>query len=139
VTLAKVRSASSHGDFDQRHTLNAFVQQRISYRMIVGAKLRLGSNFPIAGYFSGTPAALFVSGDRNRVRLPFYSRLDLRVARTFTFTRRRLTLFAEVMNALGRNNLGQADGVVRASRKADNFVARLIPFVPSAGILIEFQ
>src|SRR5262249_689141 len=33
------------GDFDQRHTLNVFAQQRLSYRLAVSAKLRMGSNF----------------------------------------------------------------------------------------------
>ena len=42
------------GDFDQRHTLNLFAQQRLSYRLTVSAKLRVGSNFPIVGYFDGT-------------------------------------------------------------------------------------
>jgi len=126
------------GDFDQRHTLNVFVQHRISYRTAVSLKLRVGSNFPIAGYFSGTPESLVLATDRNRVRLPVYARLDLRANRTFTFDRRRLTLFAEVMNVLGRRNLGQADGLVRANLTTDGIAERLLPRVPSVGVLIEF-
>lgn len=126
------------GDFDQRHTLNVFAQQRLSWRTTVSAKLRIGSNFPIAGYFAGDPEALRVSPLRNQVRLPFYARLDLRANRTFTFDRRRLTLFVEVMNALGRRNLGQSAGSVRPNLEAPGFAGRLLPFVPSAGLLIEF-
>lgn len=126
------------GDFDQRHTVNAFVSQRISYRMDVSAKLRVGSNFPIVGYFSGSPEDLQLSSIRNQVRLPIYARLDLRADRTFTFDRRRLTLFVEIMNVLGRQNLRRSDGSIGLNGQVSGFVEREIPFVPSAGLLIEF-
>ena len=70
--------------------------------------------------------------------MPWYVRLDVRANRTFTFSRRRLTLFVEVVNVLGRRNLGQADGVSRTSLDAVFFTEKLIPRVPSAGFLIEF-
>jgi hypothetical protein len=126
------------GDFDQRHTLNVFVQQRLSYRLAVSGKLRVGSNFPISGYFSGEWDDLRVDQVRNRVRLPVYARLDMRANRTFTFERSRLTLFVEVMNVLGRRNGGQSDGSILADRRAVGYVERLIPRVPSAGFLFEF-
>lgn len=126
------------GDFDQRHTLNVFVQQRLSYRMNASVKFRHGSNFPVVGYFTGTPANMHLAAERNAVRLPVYSRLDLRLSRTFTFVRQRLTLFMEVMNATGHDNFGPADGSIRSSLQAVNYVERLIPRVPSAGILLEF-
>jgi hypothetical protein len=126
------------GDFDQRHTLNVFVQQRLSYRMTFSGKIRVGSNFPIVGYFEGEPADMFLSDSRNNVRLPVYARVDIRVNRTFTFDRHRLTLFVEVMNLLGRENLRQSDGSVRANLQATGWTDRLLPRVPSAGILFEF-
>lgn len=126
------------GDFDQRHTINVFLLQRLSYRWAASAKLRMGSNVPLTGYFTGTTEALRLSDRRNQVRLPWYARLDLRANRTFTFARRRLTLFAEVVNVLGRRNLGQADGFSRTSLEAVFFTEKLIPRVPSAGFVIEF-
>jgi hypothetical protein len=125
------------GDFDQRHTLNIFAQERLSYRWKISAKLRVGSNFPIVGYFQGTPLSLQLSSQRNLVRLPVYARLDVRADRTFTFNRRRFTLFVEVMNALGRTNFGQTEGSIK-NLSANGFATRLIPRVPSAGFLIEF-
>ena len=125
-------------DFDQRHTLNVFALQRLSYRLTFSAKLRVGSNFPLVGYFEKRPDGIWLAEDRNRVRLPVYARLDLRANRTFTFHRSRLTLFVEVMNALGRRNVGQSDGAIRPSLEAVGYGERLIPFVPSAGFLIEF-
>jgi hypothetical protein len=126
------------GDFDQRHTLNLFVQQRLSYRMNASAKLRVGSSFPIVGYFDGVAEDMRLSTERNRVRIPAYSRLDLRLSRTFTFVRSRLTLFVEVMNATGHDNYGPADGSIRNTLQAVNYVEQLIPRLPSAGILWEF-
>jgi hypothetical protein len=125
-------------DFDQRHTFNAFVEERLSYRMLVSAKLRVGSNMPLVGYFAGTPSDLFLGSMRNAVRLPVYARLDLDGRRTFTFERRRLTVFIELMNVLGRTNLAQFDGTIRSNLSATGFTQRLIPFVPSAGMLLEF-
>lgn len=126
------------GDFDQRHTLNVAVTQRLSYRLLVGAKFRVGTNVPIAGYFEGEWDDLRLSAERNLVRLPVYARLDLRVTRTFTFDRRRLTLFVELLNVFARDNYGMADGSIRGSLAATGYVEKLIPFVPSAGFVIEF-
>jgi hypothetical protein len=126
------------GDFDQRHTINVFLLQRLSYRSNVSVKYRLGSNVPLVGYFAGTTTALVLSDRRNQVRLPWYSRLDLRANRTFTLSQKRLTLFVEVVNVLGRRNLGQADGFSRPSLEAVFFTEKLIPRIPSAGFVIEF-
>jgi hypothetical protein len=134
----KVTGEQFDGDYDQRHTINVFLLQRLSYRSTVSAKFRAGSNVPLVGYFGGTTDALTLSSTRNQVRLPWYVRLDLRANRTFTFSRRRLTLFAEVVNVLGRRNLGQADGFSRSSLEAVFFTEKLVPRVPSAGFLIEF-
>jgi hypothetical protein len=127
------------GDFDQRHTLNVFAEHRLSYRAAVSAKLRIGSNVPVVGYFEQTgPETLRLSHLRNRVRLPMYARLDLRATRTFTSGRRRLTLFVEVMNVFDRTNVRQTEATVRQNLEVVGLAERLIPLVPSAGILIEF-
>jgi hypothetical protein len=134
----RVTGEAFDGDFDQRHTLNVFVQHRLSYRMKASAKLRVGSNFPIVGYFAGTPQALTLASVRNAVRLPVYARLDLSGSRTFTVGRSRLTAFVEIVNALARRNFGVSDGSIRSNLTAVGFVDRLLPLVPSAGLLMEF-
>ena len=83
------------GDADQRHTMNAYALYRHSDRASFVAKLRVGSNFPIPGYYASRDGAYFVTDVRNTERLPVYSRLDLRANRAFNWSRRRLTLFAE--------------------------------------------
>jgi hypothetical protein len=134
----RVTGETFDGDFDQRHTINAFVQQRLSWRMTVNAKFRAGSNVPLVGYFTGPIDMLRLGDARNRVRLPWYVRLDLRASRGFTVGGRRLTVFVEVVNALGRRNLGQADGFVTSTLDALFFTEKLLPRIPSAGFVIEF-
>jgi hypothetical protein len=136
----RVTGEAFGGDFDQRHTLNIFAQQRLSNRMTLSGKLRAGSSFPLVGYFEGTtvPDDLRLSVLRNQVRLPVYVRLDVRANRTFTFQRSRLTLFVEVMNLIGRQNLRQTDGSIRTNLDAIGYTDRLLPRVPSAGLLFEF-
>lgn len=129
---------SFDGDFDQRHTVNVFIEERLSYRTAVSMKIRTGSSPPLPGYFRGSTDDLFVSDVRNQVRLPAYLRIDARANRTYTFNRRRLTLFLEVINLTGRRNLGVADGSVRSNLQAVNYTEKLIPWLPSIGFLIEF-
>ncbi len=136
------RDTTSHerfdADQDQRHTINVFLQQRLSPRSAVNAKLRIGSNVPLVGYFDGAIDDLRLGTERNRVRLPWYVRLDLRANRALQLGTHRLTLFAEVVNALGRRNLGQADGFFNASLQGLFFTEKLIPRIPSVGVLFEF-
>lgn len=125
-------------DLDQRHLLNVFLAQRLGTRTQVSAKFRYGSNTPIPGYFAGRTGALVLAAQRNEVLLPAYARLDLRMNRTFHFTRRRLTLFAEVINVLGRENIGLADGAIRGGGNVNGFTEPMLPRLPSAGFRLEF-
>lgn len=135
----RVTGETFDGDLDQRHTVNVFVQQRLSHRTAVNAKFRFGSNVPLAGYFDGPLDRLRLGATRNQVRLPRYVRLDLRASRAWVVKGRRLTLFAELVNALGRRNLGQSDGFIRLpGLEAEFYTEKLIPRIPSAGFVIEF-
>jgi hypothetical protein len=67
-----------------------------------------------------------------------YARLDVRASRTFTLDRGRMTMFVEVLNVLGRRNLGQAGTALRPELEIGRVAERLIPRVPSAGLLIAF-
>ena len=126
-------------DLDQRHTLNLYLFYRLSDRMSVSAKLRAGSNVPAPGYYLEQNGEYFVSSTRNEVRLPTYSRVDLRANRTFNWSRKRLTLFAEVMNVLNRDNVRyNPPGVNTTTGRVSSMFESMIPIVPSAGILIEF-
>jgi hypothetical protein len=126
-------------DFDQRHTLNAYALYRYSARTSFVAKLRIGSNFPITGYYAEQEGEFFVSDVRNTARLPAYARLDLRSNHSFAWSTRRLTLFAEVINVLNRENVRfEPPGVNPVTRRITKPYDTMLPIVPSAGLLIEF-
>jgi Carboxypeptidase regulatory-like domain len=128
------------GDYDQRHTLNAYALYRHSDRTSFVAKLRMGSNFPIPGYYAAVPDTdrYTVSEQRNTARLPVYSRFDLRANRAFTWSKRRLTLFAEVINVLNRANYRFDPPRVIGPGLVSSPLDSLLPVVPSVGFLIEF-
>jgi hypothetical protein len=126
-------------DLDQRHALNLYLSYRVSDRTSVSAKVRAGTNLPAPGYYTEQGGEYFVAADRNTLRLPTYSRVDVRANRTFNWSRKRLTLFAEVINLLNRDNVRfNPPGVNSTTRRVSNLFESLIPIVPSAGILIEF-
>ena len=127
------------GDSDQRHTMNAYALYRHSDRASFVAKLRIGSNFPIPGYYASRDGAYFVTDMRNTERLPLYSRLDLRANRTYNWSRRRLTLFAELINVLNRDNVRFVPPSINVTtRTATKPFDSMLPIIPSLGVLIEF-
>jgi hypothetical protein len=128
------------GDFDQRHTITAFARYVVSDRMSVNARWRLGSNRPIPGYLDARPGDLFfVSATRNGVRVPVYSRLDARFDRTYQWSRRRLTLFGEVINVFNRENVRPVTpGINTRTGQAFGPLDPMFPIVPSVGVTLEF-
>jgi hypothetical protein len=136
------------GDVDQRHTLSLYGNYRLSSRSTVSAKLRYGSNYPLRGYVGGaTPAAPLVDGQpayyalagtRNTMRLPAYTRLDVRADRAFHWRPGRLVLFVEVANALNRTNLRNTPFGVDRNGRIFGATEPLMPIVPSAGFVFEF-
>jgi hypothetical protein len=125
-------------DFDQRHTVNAYVGYRWGGRTNLSMRYRFGSNFPIAGYVGEDANGYVLSSQRNGLRLPAYSRLDLRADRAFTYRSRRLTLFIEVVNATGHDNYRQNGFSVNNQRRVFGPIEPLFPLLPVAGILFEF-
>jgi hypothetical protein len=127
------------GDLDQRHTVNLYGLYRLSPRTSISAKLRLGSNFPAPGYYSESDGKYYVAETKNEVRLPSFARLDLRLNRTFTWSTRRLTLFAEVINVLNRENVRyHPPSIDIRTLEARRLFESMLPVVPSAGLLFEF-
>lgn len=127
------------GDAEQRHTLNIAAFLRTSDRVSFGLKARAGTNVPAPGYYREADGAVFLSSSRNDVRLPAYARVDLRANRAFNWSRSRMTVFAEVMNVLNRDNVRfSPPGVSAQTRLVRNMFEPMIPIVPSVGVLIEF-
>ncbi len=125
-------------DFDQRHAINAHGAYRLSDRSSVSLTFRSGSNFPIPAHLESRDGVLFAGGHRNEVRLRPYARLDARGQRAFHVAGRRVTLFGEVLNVLNRTNVGLGNGRITPVGEAIGFTERLMPRLPSAGIVVEF-
>ncbi len=139
-------------DFDQRHTFSAYALYRLSNRSSLGAKFRYGSNYPIIGYvgeqsfganapplFGGDRPIFFaLTGERNTLRLPAYSRFDVRADRAVTWAGRRVTLFVEVANVLNRRNERNVPYSIGPRGQLMGVTDSLLPIVPSAGLIIEF-
>ncbi len=135
----RVTGESFYGEFDQRHTFNIYGTFRKSDRVSFSAKARIGSNVPAPGYFTEVDGIVLLSESRNELRMPVYARVDVRANRTFNWSRSRLTLFAEIINVLNRDNVRFVPpGVSVRSRSVRNIFEPMIPIVPSLGVLIEF-
>jgi hypothetical protein len=127
------------GDFDQRHTVNAYANYRVTDRLSFSGRFRGGSNFPVTGYWTARDGGYFVGNQRNALRVPAYSRLDVRMNRTFTWQQKRLTLFLEALNVYDRANVRfVVPSVDSQTFQAMNLFEKMLPVVPSVGILLEF-
>jgi hypothetical protein len=133
------RRESFDGDNDQRHTFNVYGFFRKSDRVSFSAKARIGSNVPAPGYYERSGDQLTLSSRRNELRLPAYSRIDVRANRTFNWSRSRMTLFAEIINLFNRDNVRFVPPRVNTgTRQVSRMFEQMVPILPSAGVLIEF-
>jgi outer membrane receptor protein involved in Fe transport len=126
-------------DFDQKQTVNLYGSYRLTQSLNVSSKYRYGSNFPIVGFFRQQGGAYFLSDQRNQLRVPSYSRLDLRLNKSFHFDRLKLTVYGEVLNVTSRTNYRvnginsiRSTGEVRLDRDS------MLPVLPIAGLTVEF-
>ena len=138
-------------DADQRHTLSLYGNYRVSNRTSVSARYRYGSNYPLVGYIGqparalgmvptvdGQPLFYGLSSERNTLRLPAYSRLDIRADRAFNWSSRRMVLFVDVANIFNRTNVRNTPYFVDRAGRVLGATESLMPIVPSGGFVIEF-
>jgi hypothetical protein len=126
-------------DSDQRHTINVYGNYRITDTWNFSTEWRYGSGQPVPGFYGRDQNGFFLTTQRNTIRVPFYSRWDVRLSKAFLFTKFKLTLTGEVLNLLNRENVRYAGfdfffGNFRVAGQLD----RVLPIVPSAGIVIDF-
>jgi outer membrane receptor for ferrienterochelin and colicin len=127
-------------DADQRHTINAYGNYRITDTWNVSSEWRYGSGLPVPGFYRQIGTTYFLANQRNLARLPYYSRIDARVSKAFLFKKWKLTLTGEVLNLLNRSNLRYAgfDFYDSSNGRAFGQLDRVLPIFPSAGVVIEF-
>lgn len=96
-------------DLDQPHILTALGTWRASARWAFGARFRLVSGnpyTPVSGsiYDAGSDVYVPTFGGANAGRLGAFAALDLRVDRTWTWDRWRLSAYLDVQNVTNRGN-----------------------------------
>ena len=88
--------------------------------------------------YDGRPLFFELTDQRNTLRLPAYSRLDVRADRAFNWSGRRIVLFVDVANVLNRTNVRNASYFVDRTGRVFETMESLMPIVPSGGFVIEF-
>ena len=99
---------------DQRHTLSLVLNFRPGKRWNLGVKWLLNSGKPYTEVVdvlylpdsTGKDTLIVpVEGPINGKRFPFYSRVDVRIQRTFFLGNKPLECYLEVINLLNRKNV----------------------------------
>ena len=140
--VARYRDAATNlsfdGDFDQRHTFNAYATYRLKPTLNLSAKYRYGSSMPVPAFLSMQGGNIDLSAQRNLLRPPAYSRLDVRANKAFNFDRWKLTLYGEVLNVLGRENVRYTVETDTVNQFMSVDRGTMFPLLPIAGIRVEF-
>lgn len=123
-----VSGQSFVADHDQRHTISGYGNFRFGQSWQLSGLWKFGSGLPVAGFQPTMIDGRSSFTNRNLVRLPVYSRFDLRLDKSFDIGRLKITLTAEFLNLFGRRNL----------RQVRNGFEQTLPFVPSGGLKIEW-
>lgn len=127
-------------DFDQRHTISAYVSRRLRPTVNFSGHFTYGSGMPLPGFYQRVGDGYALARDRNRLRAPAYERADVRVNKAYVHQRFDATLYAEVVNVTNHANrdfdsAGPYDPVTR--RVAPNFYS-MFPILPSVGVVFTF-
>lgn len=130
-----VTGARYAGDWDQRHTVNAYGSYRWTATVNLSVRHSYGSNFPIPGFLRRDGVGYQLAAERNRVRLPAFHRTDLRVNKQFNRKSWRGLLYVEVINLANRENraFDAFNGYNASTGRANVGLLSLFPIVPAAG------
>ena len=128
-------------DFDQRHILNMFGSYRFTETFNLSGQWRYGSGTPWIGFLRQQGSNISLGSERNQVRVPDYSRVDLRANKAFLFKRWKLTVSGEVLNAFYHKNEFNVESSLVRFRASGIFITGLresYRILPSVGVAIEF-
>lgn len=107
---------------DQRNTVNVFGNYRLTPTLNVGGKFLFGSGYPLPMVTTST------------LRLGDYQRLDLRAEKDWSFRKKKLALYGELLNATNHDNPRYF-----YTNNAGNVVTgQGLPWTPTAGAALEF-
>jgi hypothetical protein len=128
-------------DFDQRHTLNMYGSYRFTETFNLSGQWRYGSGVPWIGFLREEGSIIVLGSERNQVRVPDYSRVDVRASKAFLFKKWKLTLSGEVLNLLHHKNEYNIQSNLIRFRSTGRFTTGLresFRILPSVGVAIEF-
>lgn len=126
---------------DQRHTLS------LVNSFLLGNKWGLDVNFTYGSGFAFTPKYVMYNettrqnewreGVKNSEFLPAYTRLDIKISKTFSLLGTRATAFFELSNALNSKNLVGYEYRFDDSGNPIKKEIKLFPMMPGLGIRME--
>jgi len=129
-------------DYDQPFNVTLVGNYKFNRRWNVGAKLWMHSGAPYTPVTGSTPDdeidGLFNPqfGEVNSKRLPSYSRIDVRVDRTFTRSNgKEVSLYFEALNLLDNDNISYYDYNADYSERTD---VTQLPMIVGIGVKAEF-
>ena len=140
----RIREQDVPRSWDQLHAVNlGVVWTKGPWNVTLTDSFHTGwptTQLAISDAGGGDPQIML--GRRNRSRFAYYNTLDFRVTRTFVLEHGALDVFAEVNNALSRQNpccvtyeaKPHADGSRTYSRDIDSW----LPLIPSIGVLWRY-
>jgi hypothetical protein len=126
-------------DYDQRHTINVYAGWRLRPSVNLSMRWSYGSGFPMPGYLQKIGTLYYLTSSRNQQRLDPYMRADFRINKAWTHDKWKLTLYGEVINLTNRANylFDILDGFNSKTGQATLTINKLLPILPSAGMVLE--
>ncbi len=126
-------------DWDQRHTVNLYGGYRLRPTVNLSMRVSYGSGFPIPGFIQKTGTLYCLTNVRNQSRLEPYLRTDVRVNKSWTRDKYKLTLYGEAINLTNRTNyiFQSFNGFNSTTRQVFLTIDKTFPVLPSAGIVFE--
>jgi TonB family protein len=126
--------------YDQTHVLTIVGSYQLPRGFQVGLRFRYGTGNPYtpvksAYYNSNSGTYTPVLGATYGARLPAFSQLDLRVDKTWTFSRWRLAVYLDLMNAYNAKN---PEAVTYNFNYTKPSALSVLPILPVLGIRGEF-
>jgi Carboxypeptidase regulatory-like domain/TonB-dependent Receptor Plug Domain len=127
-------------DYDQRHTVNAYLSRRLRPTLNLSAHFAYGSGMPLPGFYRIEQGQFVLARNLNGVRAPVYERTDIRLNKDYVHQKVNATVYAEVINVTNHTNrdfdsAGPYDPATGAT--SPNFYS-MFPVLPSVGIVFAF-
>ncbi len=134
-----VTGARFPSDFDQRHTVNIYGSYRLRPSVNLSLHSSYGSGFPIPGYLTRTNGVYFLAPARNQLRLDYYQRTDIRVNKSWTRDKWKITFYGELINLTNRTNylFDSLNSYNTKTGQTSVTLDKMLPILPSVGILFE--